>query len=194
MPHILTSREFAPLALFESLGKIDINVDHVISLNDDDLKTLASSWPNLYSFSLNDITGWRTNAGITQIGLLDMIELCPNLQTLCIALKTDAFKEVPADRPGEGIENTSLQMLGLADSAIESRESVAVAAFLSDIFPNLTNIAAWDSVAMMRRPNAAIYVDRWTQVCEMVKGINKVRQQERRWQQMLSDVNEEGET
>jgi hypothetical protein len=187
--YVLFARDFAPLTFFENLGRIDINVDYGISLNDDDIKSLFSSWPQLYSFSLNDIIGWRVKSGITHIGFLAMLKLCPNLQTLCVALNTDSFKEVPLERPGGGIENTSLQILGLADSSIESRETIAVAAFLSDIFPNLTNITAWDSVVMMQRPNAMVYIERWTLVCDILKGINKVRQQERDWQQLLTLLN-----
>ena len=187
----LTLCDFAPLTFFENLGRIDINVDHAIYLNDDDLESLASSWPHLHYLSLNDVSGWRVKSGITHFGLLAMLECCPSLQTLCIALNTDSFKEVPADRPGEGIENTSLRILGLADSTIESSETVAVAAFLSDIFPNLTDIAAWGSVELRQRSNSsAVYGERWTHVCEMVKGINQVRQQERRWQQLDSDEGE----
>jgi len=183
--------DFAPLTFFENLGRIDINVDHAIYLNDDDLESLASSWPHLHYLSLNDVSGWRVKSGITHFGLLAMLECCPSLQTLCIALNTDSFKEVPADRPGEGIENTSLRILGLADSTIESSETVAVAAFLSDIFPNLTDITAWASVELRQRSSSsAVYGERWTHVCEMVKGINQVRQQERRWQQLDSDEGE----
>ncbi|KAG2125037.1 hypothetical protein DEU56DRAFT_826037 [Suillus clintonianus] len=175
----LTSRDFMPLACFGNLGRIDINVDHNIHLDDDSLGLLVSAWPHLYSFSLNDTAGWRVKSGITQIGLIAMIECCPNLEKLCIALNTDAFIEVPSDR--EGIENTAMQTLGLADSLIEARATVAVAAFLSDIFPNLTAIVAWDSAAMSRRLNAGIYAERWMHVSEQVRGMNRVRAQERRW-------------
>lgn len=78
-----------------------------------------------------------------------------------------------------------MHSLGLADSLIEARATVAVAAFLSDIFPNLTTIVAWDSVVMSRRLNAGIYAERWMHVSEQVHGMNKVREQERRW--WLSD-------
>ncbi|OAX39259.1 hypothetical protein K503DRAFT_856137 [Rhizopogon vinicolor AM-OR11-026] len=182
--HTLTSRDLAPLTFFDSLGRIDINVDYAISLNDDDLKSLVTSWPHLYYFSLNNVSGWRIKSGVTHIGLLAMLELCPDLQTLYIALNTDAFREVPSDRPGEGVENRSLQTLGLIDSTVDSGKTVVVAAFLSDIFPNLTDIAAWDSATMSQRPNAVVYSERWKHVCEIVQGIKKVRQQERRWQQL----------
>ena len=189
--HVLTARDFAPLTFFENLGRININVDHAICLDDGDIKSLVSSWPHLHSFSLNDVTGWRVKSNITHFGLIAMLELCPHLQTLCIALNTDALKEVPQDRLGQGIENTLLQKLGLADSAIETHKTVIVAAFLSDIFPNLTGILAWDSVEMMQRSNkATVYGERWTQVCEMVKAINNVRKQERRWQQENGDEGE----
>lgn len=187
--HTLTLRDFMPLACFKSLGRIDISINHSIHLDDNDLRSLVSAWPHLYSLSLNDTAGWRVKSGITQIGLIAMLDRCPDLQKLCIALNTDAFIEVPSDR--EGIENTALRTLGLADSLIEARATVAVAAFLSDIFPNLTTIVAWDSVVMSRRLNAGIYAERWMHVSEQVHGMNKVRVQERKW--WLSDDDDESE-
>lgn len=187
--HTLTLGDFIPLTCFESLGRIDISINHSIHLDDDDLRSLVSAWPRLYSFSLNDTAGWRVKSGITQIGLIAMLDCCPDLQKLCIALNTDAFIEVPSDR--EGIENTAVRTLGLADSLIEARATVAVAAFLSDIFPNLTTIVAWDSVVMSRRLNAGIYAERWIHVSEQVHGMNKVRAQERKW--WLSDDDGESE-
>lgn len=185
--HTLTLCDFTPLTRFENLGRIDISINHSIHLDDDDLRSLVSAWPHLYSFSLNDTAGWRVKSGITQIGLITMLDCCPNLQKLCIALNTDAFIEVPSDR--EGIENTAVRTLGLADSLIDARATVAVAAFLSDIFPNLTTIVAWDSVVMSRRLNAGIYAERWMHVSEQVHGMNKVRAQERKW--WLSDDDDE---
>lgn len=186
--HTFTLGDFIPLTCFESLGRIDIDINHSIHLDDDDLRSLVSAWPHLYSFSLNDTAGWRTKSGITQIGLITMLDCCPELQKLCIALNTDAFIEVPSDR--EGIENTAIRTIGLADSLIEACATVAVAAFLSDIFPNLTTIIAWDSVVMSRRLNAGIYAERWKHVSEQVHGMNKVRAQERKW--WLTD--DEGES
>ncbi|KAG2071604.1 hypothetical protein BDR04DRAFT_1231037 [Suillus decipiens] len=175
----LTLRDFIPLTCFKSLGRIDISINHSIHLNDNDLQTLASAWPYLYSFSLNDTAGWRARSGITRTGLVTMLDCCPDLQKLCIALNTDAFMEVPSDR--EGVENTAMRTLGLADSLIETRATMAVAAFLSDIFPNLTTIVAWDSVVMRRRPNAGLYAERWMHVSDQVRGMNQVRAQERKW-------------
>ncbi|KAG1815412.1 hypothetical protein EV424DRAFT_1102424 [Suillus variegatus] len=186
--HTFTLGDFIPLTCFESLSRIDIDINHSIHLDDDDLRSLVSAWPHLYSFSLNDTAGWRTKSGITQIGLIAMLDCCPELQKLCIALNTDAFIEVPSDR--EGIENTAMRTIGLADSLIEACATVAVAAFLSDIFPNLTTIVAWDSVVMSRRLNAGTYAERWKHVSEQVNGMNKVRAQERKW--WLTD--DEGES
>lgn len=175
----LTLRDLIPLTCFKSLRRIDISINHSIYLNDNDLQTLASAWPCLYSFSLNDTAGWRAKSGITRTGLVTILDCCPDLQKLCIALNTDAFMEVPSDR--EGVENTAMRTLGLADSLIEARATMAVAAFLSDIFPNLTTIVAWDSVVMSRRPNAGLYAERWMRVSEQVHGMNQVRAQERKW-------------
>ena len=124
--------------------------------------------------------GW-TNSDITQVGLLRMLECCPSLETLCIAINTNAFTQVPLDRPGRGVQNTNIRTVTFADSTITPCATTAVAAFLSDVFPNLNEVTAWKSEQLRKRPGANLYAARWDDVSQQVKGMIRIRQQERRW-------------
>lgn len=169
-----------PLAQFGSIDTLIIDIKCSIHLTDEDLSSLASAWPHLRALSLNKTHGW-VKSGITQVGLLKIVECCPKLQTLCIAINTDTFREVPLERPGRGIQNRNIQTLAFADSVITSCATTVVAAFLSDVFPNLHDVTAWKSDQMRKRQGANIYATHWDNVSQQVKGMIRIRQQERRW-------------
>ncbi|KAG1732494.1 hypothetical protein EDB19DRAFT_1733651 [Suillus lakei] len=170
-------------------GRIDtlmIDVKCSIHLADEDLASLAFAWPYLRTFSVNKTHGWVVKSDISQIGLLEMLQCCPKLQTLCIAINTDTFTEVPVDRPGGGIQNKNVRTLGFADSIIQPRATTVVAAFLSDIFPRLNEVTAWKSDQMRVRRDAdstdpTVHAIRWESVSQQIKGMIRIRQQERRW-------------
>jgi hypothetical protein len=80
-----------------------------------------------------------------------MLQCCPKLQTICIAIDTDTFTEVPLDRLGEGVQNMNVRTIVFADSVIQPRAATVVAAFLSDVFPRLNEVTAWKSDQMRAR-------------------------------------------
>ncbi|KAG2071603.1 hypothetical protein BDR04DRAFT_1231036 [Suillus decipiens] len=177
--------DFMPLAQFGSLDTLIIDVNCSIHLTDDDLASLASAWPDLRTFSINKTYGWVVKSDITQIGLLQMLQCCPKLQTLCIAIDTNTFTEVPLDRPGGGVQNMNIRTISFADSVIQPRAATVVAAFLSDVFPRLNEVAAWKSDQTRTQRDAdrteMTYAARWEGVSQQIKGMIRIRQQERRW-------------
>ncbi|KAG2358853.1 hypothetical protein BDR07DRAFT_1245127, partial [Suillus spraguei] len=177
--------DFMPLAQFGSIDTLIIDVNCSIHLTDDDLVSLASAWPHLRTFSINKTHGWVIKSDITQTGLLEMLQCCPKLGTLCIAIDTDTFTEVPLDRPGGGIQNMNIRTIYFADSVIQPRATTVVAAFLSDVFPRLNEVAAWKSDQMRAQLDAdrteVTYAARWESVSQQIKGMIRIRQQERRW-------------
>ncbi|KAG2346739.1 hypothetical protein BDR05DRAFT_958893 [Suillus weaverae] len=178
--------DFWPLAQFGSIETLIIDVNCSIHLADDDLASLASAWPHLRTFNVNKKYGWVVKSDITQIGLLEMLQCCPKLQTLCIAVDTNTFTEVPLDRPGGGVQNMNIRTLAFADSVIQPRAIIVVAAFLSDVFPRLNEVTAWKSDQMRARRDAnstdpTVYAIRWEGVSQQIKGMIRIRQQEKRW-------------
>ncbi|KAG2749629.1 hypothetical protein P692DRAFT_20856712 [Suillus brevipes Sb2] len=158
--------DLMPLAQFGSIDTLIIDVNCSIHFADDDIASLASAWPHLRIFI--------AKSDITQIGLLKMLQCCPKLQTICIAIDTDTLTEVPLDRLGEGVQNMNVRTIVFADSVIQPRAATVVAAFLSDVFPRLNEVTAWKSDQML-------YVIRWEGVSQQIKGMIRIRQQERRW-------------
>lgn len=115
--------DLMPLAQFGSIDTLLIDVNCSIHFADDDIASLASAWPHLRIFSVNKTHGWVAKSDITQIDLLNMLQCCPKLQTICIAINTDTFTEVPLDRPGEGVQNMNVRTIAFADSVIQPRAS-----------------------------------------------------------------------
>ncbi|KAG1864843.1 hypothetical protein F4604DRAFT_1905302 [Suillus subluteus] len=178
--------DFMPLTQFGSINTLIIDVNCSIHLADDDLASLASAWPHLRTFSVNKTHGWVVKSDISQIGLLKVLQCCPRLQILCIAIDTDTFTEVPLDRPGGGVQNMNIRTIDFADSVIQPRATTVVAAFLSDVFPRLNEVTAWKSDRMRSRRDAnstspTVYAIHWEGVSQQVKGMIRIRQQERRW-------------
>ncbi|KAG1878651.1 hypothetical protein C8R48DRAFT_648581 [Suillus tomentosus] len=174
---------FMPLTQFGSIDTLVIDVNCSVHLTDEDLASLAAAWPQLRILSINKMHGWVVKSDITQIGLLEMLRCCPKLQTLCIAIDTDTFTEVPLDRPGGGVQNMNIRTLAFADSVIQLHATTVVAAFLSDIFPRLNEVTAWKSDRMRTRRDAdpIVHATRWEGVSQEIRGMIRIRQQERRW-------------
>ncbi|KAG1815411.1 hypothetical protein EV424DRAFT_1411924 [Suillus variegatus] len=153
---------FMPLAQFGSIDTLVIDVNCSIHLTDEDLASLAAAWPHLRTLSINKMHGWVT---------------------LCIAIDTDTFTEVPLDRPGGGVQNMNIRTLAFADSVIQLHATTVVAAFLSDIFPRLNEVTAWKSDRMRTRRDVdpIVHATRWEGVSQEIRGMIRIRQQERRW-------------
>ncbi|KAG2346755.1 hypothetical protein BDR05DRAFT_1045753 [Suillus weaverae] len=83
-----------------------------------------------------------------------MLQCCPKLQTLCIAIDTDTFTEVPLDRPGGGVQNMNIWTLAFADLVIQPLATTVVAAFLSDVVFKLNEVTAWKSDQMCAQQDA----------------------------------------
>jgi hypothetical protein len=142
--------DLMPLAQFGSIDTLIIDVNCSIHFAEDNIASLASAWPHLRIFSVNKTHGWVAKSDITQIGLLKMLQCCPKLQTIYIAIDTDTFTEVPLDRLG-GVQNMNVRTIAFADSVIQPRAATVVAAFLSDVFPRLNEVTAWKSDQMRAR-------------------------------------------
>ncbi|KIJ66551.1 hypothetical protein HYDPIDRAFT_166739 [Hydnomerulius pinastri MD-312] len=102
-PHRLTSEDFRPLTSFGNLTTIIINVAGSVDVDDNGLLTLASSWPRLENFELNEEHGWRTSRGITPRGLARLLRKCKSLSSLDIVIDTRGFTEVPEKRLSRGV-------------------------------------------------------------------------------------------
>ncbi|KAG2155870.1 uncharacterized protein EDB93DRAFT_58230 [Suillus bovinus] len=146
---IITVDVFKPLFAFTKLRVFDLGVCLSFSLGDSDLTAMASSWPELEVFCLNEGRSWHPSASeprssITIRGLQSLCALCPRLYRIAIVL--DALPPCPimslsTQQDATLARNLAVTCLSLGDSRLANPQDVACA--LSNIFPRLKKIIAW---------------------------------------------------
>lgn len=180
---VVNEHTLTPLLLLNNLVYVHINVA-AIGFGNRMVRKMANAWPKLVSLDLCE-GGWAGESQITLAGLLPLIKL-PALRELSIPINASVVDytlgALPVDTP-----STNLLQLRLHDSIIE--DPFAVAAFLSDLFPNLITINAWEtdviaSIAISQEAKQQ-YAARWKEVARLVPLLVKVRRQERRRRSQL---------
>ncbi|KAL1950930.1 hypothetical protein VTO73DRAFT_79 [Trametes versicolor] len=121
--------------------------DCYASLDDDALADMARAWPYIETLMLCPSRSFGEPhpmpAAVTLAGLRDVVEQCPHLQILYVALadvKRAVCEELLARRPppacGDGTHEASqVFKLGIGTPSIEPQDVAAVAAVLTMIFP-----------------------------------------------------------
>ncbi|KAF8452560.1 hypothetical protein L210DRAFT_3383300 [Boletus edulis BED1] len=130
-----------------------------VSLTDSDLLALALAWPSLVQFDINTRWGWNTPSGITPNGLLQLLQKCPSLEQIALAMDTRGYTGSPPSNFGLTSQPRYLNVL---DSIIEAESVPAIAALLTGIAP--CRFAAWSSSGLVRPPGWEVYDDRWEEM------------------------------
>lgn len=132
-----------PLLSLPNLAHVILRPHHPLDVGDQLLEEMSKAWPRLRHLAL-DCDTWVRSLRITLQGLLPLVKGCPHLEhlELCINAKVTPFSlEAP---PGRGVSGVKLTTLVLGYSPIAN--SAKVAAFLMDVFPNLTEIQGSSSM------------------------------------------------
>ncbi|KIJ57660.1 hypothetical protein HYDPIDRAFT_120487 [Hydnomerulius pinastri MD-312] len=150
----LTYESLCPLLSFTRLCELDLELGNPLSLNDEELATLARAWPCLEVLKVNCSSQWRVDPSsnpVTLNGLVSLLRICPMLCEL--GLPIDA-REVPlpsldprapqvpsssgAQHGSWGIHNAKIKTLHLPESPIKDPASVAT--FLAELLPSLGDV------------------------------------------------------
>jgi hypothetical protein len=98
VPTIITNNTIRPLLYLSHLRIVEFDTVSSIWVDNDDLKRMAKAWPCLKEFYLNEAYGCHNpTPGVTLLGLVEFIELCPLLTTLCIGSVTLAGVNMDSD-------------------------------------------------------------------------------------------------
>src|SRR6267154_4047765 len=172
---------FRPLFAFTKLRVFDLGVCLSFSLGDSDLVTMASSWPELEVFCLNEGRGWCTSANeppaITIRGLQSLCALCPRLHQIAIVvnaldlpcpISSLSMRTTSQDTPV--VRNLAVAHLSLGDSWLAQPHDVACA--LSNIFPRLKGISAWQ-YPLDKLPRSQHYRRLWEEVNDILQRFNR---------------------
>jgi hypothetical protein len=175
---LLHAHDFEPLMKFTNMESISIETEcSIADFDDETLEAMATSWPNLRHLYLTNSWGESFPSRCTLRGLLRLGKHCPNLMTLRIVFQASA--EVCWNgRPGGGVVNEHMEELEVVQSPITDPR--AVASFLSDIFPRLTSIVAWDNY----NPEDLAEVGnrkRWQETIQLYGAFVAIRNEERQW-------------
>ena len=149
----------------------------IANFDDELLKAMATSWPNLRHLCLTNGWGESFPSRCTLRGILHLGQHCPNLMSLRIVFQA-SVEICWIGRPGGGVVNESLETLEVVRSPIADPRSVA--SFLSDVFPRLTSIVAWDYL----NPEDLTEVgnrERWQEAIQLYDDSVAIRNEERQW-------------
>ena len=175
---LLDAHEFEPLLKFTHMESIYIETRCSIANFDDELlKAMATSWPNLRHLCLTNGQGVSFPSRCTLRGILHLGQHCPNLQSLRIVFQASA--EICWNgRPGGGVVNEYMEALEVVESPIADPRAVAY--FLSDVFPKLTSIDAWDNFNP-EDPTEVENRKRWQEAIQLYDIFVAIRNEERQW-------------
>jgi hypothetical protein len=167
-PNILAIENIRPLFVFSALYSVDLIFWDEVDIDDAGMEELAKAWPQLSSFSMKIYHTIDRKPRVTLAGLIPLVKHCRDLLEIVITVNACEV-DVSESRPGKGAVNTEIDTLCVGDSPIE--DPVAVAAFLSDIFPAVNTI---DNQLNQLPENS-----KWSQVADLIPTFVSIRRQER---------------
>ncbi|KAJ7088754.1 hypothetical protein B0H15DRAFT_840663 [Mycena belliarum] len=134
----LTTAVLTPLLSFSSLQSVEMLARTGFEIDDPFCAVMAAAWPQLERLDLNTDFGYdmAPPPAATAASLLAFATHCPRLTELTLPLDMTLVPELPPRslRP----QQTALQVLGVLDSAVDSKTRTA--RFLASLFPRLTRI------------------------------------------------------
>ena len=133
---------------------------------------MARAWPHLKSFIIS-----HARSRLTLHAFLPFAKYCPELEVLGMRIDATSVNN-DEERPGMGSLGTRLRELMIFDSPID--DPPRVAAFISDIFPNVVRIPFTfpHVTAQQHRTAAETHCMRWNEVKRSIPIFVAVRRRE----------------
>ncbi|KAJ7165587.1 hypothetical protein C8R43DRAFT_1061545 [Mycena crocata] len=185
-PYILSSDSLRPLLSFKHLHHLAFQMYHGVDVDDDFLEEIAIAWPDLISLESGTDLKIRERPSATLDCLIHFARHSPSLENL--GIRMDVSGDVPqfSHIPGQRIDHclNSLRV-GTSPIAASSTSTTEVAAFLSNLFPDLECLFSYDG-----NLTGALeaYRDSWSRVSDMLPIFCLVRSQEKAfWRKDLTD-------
>ena len=165
----LDLEDLRPCMGFSKLRCMSLDIGWNVGLTDNDLLTLASTWPLLQQLTINIEWGWNTRGGITPNGLLRLLETCRSLDHFALAVDTRGYTEIFRSPKSVGVALPATTFVRVLDSFIEEESVPAVSAFFASIMPYFSYwAAAWDCPGIVKTRGWRKYQCRWYRVSSHV--------------------------
>lgn len=165
---IISPSSLRPLFALQKLTDLDFDGFPLFSISDNDVATMALSWPNISNLKIpNTIEGASVP---TFVGLRHLSSGCPNLQTLEMSVDTVA----PLSRISKKSFSTHKlkefhpQLSVIGDTTIAAR-------YLDQIFPNLRKI----------HPTSGKYGKDWKEVDKLIRRLVQPAREDQRRRDIL---------
>ncbi|GBE83547.1 hypothetical protein SCP_0506020 [Sparassis crispa] len=159
---------------FHKMKNLTIMTDSPLEMDNSDLQDMASSWPHLEELCLiyNPlVTSWEQHSAITLQGLVPLVKQCPTLSVLSLPIAFTVGDGYTRLRPGGGHSNDRVTQLHCGGRCTAGPAQIA--SFLSDLFPNLQEIAGYYPGELNDPKNP------WREIEEYLPGFAAIRKQER---------------
>ncbi|RPD57455.1 hypothetical protein L226DRAFT_615116 [Lentinus tigrinus ALCF2SS1-7] len=141
-PNGASAEVLNPLTTFVHLRAFAVDLAGAYALDNAGLAMLVSAWPALERLTLGVKHGWGTRSVLTFAGLAKVVELCPRLEQLAVAIDA-TVDDLPA--VGPAATNAIVGTVNLLDSYVVEHPDVGVviAKNLSALFTDLLYVRAW---------------------------------------------------
>ena len=168
LPIPLSFRSISPLLHFQNISEFVCSGSSNLDLGDDDVIRIAKAWPHLNTFIIHP---WKpSKPRLTLHALTTLAMHCPELEFLVISIDATTVIDYEDEKqPGKVRFDSRLRNLNVYHSPIDDPGHVA--AFIADIFPNVTNVfVAYESHAVNKQ--------KWKEVERMIPVLAASRRQE----------------
>ncbi|CAL1712136.1 unnamed protein product [Somion occarium] len=164
-----------PFLKFQAMSSFKLDAQWCYDLDDAFMDVVASAWRQLHSLRLDPNGSWPSHrvCKLTITGLLPLVQRCPCISDIEGHFEGRVPEMSDTDRPGNGYEAQDVMSINVGDAEVPNTR--AVAAFLSDVFPQLDFIFCWEDEETNR------HAGRWGKVVDLAKSYIMVRQQMKTW-------------
>ncbi|KAJ7175222.1 hypothetical protein C8R43DRAFT_599790 [Mycena crocata] len=177
----ISGTQLRPLFTFKHLQSVTLCTPVGFDLDDGTLEDLAQAWPELKSLTI-DANEWvHLPSRVTLAALLPFARHCPHLSSLHLALNAtvvpnwESFK--PAKKKKHRVSQRGLTKLYVSASPLVA--PLAVAGFLSSLFPRLRDIITERRRQANPSPEAIARAEKWKMVQEALPVLRTVRAEEK---------------
>ncbi|KAF7331042.1 hypothetical protein MVEN_02444500 [Mycena venus] len=187
-PYALSSDALRPLLEIKTLTSVSYQIYPGLDVDDEFLEEMALAWPDLQSLHFSTEVFQTQQPRATLKCLIAFAQHCLELSALGLCMDaTDVpeFTQVPGDRVSNWLNS-----LEVGASPINATKEAHIAAFISNLFPQLEYLIPFSSVLV---PEAfSSHAKSWRRVEDMIPVFASVRLQEKVfWTQDVDGLDEE---
>ncbi|KAJ7661522.1 hypothetical protein DFH06DRAFT_1399468, partial [Mycena polygramma] len=187
--YVISADALRPLLAFKKLDRVVYQVYPGFDIDDGFSEQMAQAWPDIVTLQFDNDVLITQRPRATLKSLISFARHCPSLSSLGVRLdasQVPEFTQIPGDRISHPLEE-----LDVGTSPINGSREAHIAAFLSNIFPRLEHVLAFNTEHLWEPLDDE---RSWRRVSRMVPVFCAVREQEEDFYTADGIESEPGET